>query len=88
VFFFSVLTLPLGEDLFLLAVDQKPLRIKKTVKYKRYGTRRPSVSLGLSDEDEEYKLYYPTKSLRNGDTYEFVVLPRSRTVLDYRAPNK
>jgi len=88
VFFFFVLTIPLGEDLFLLAVGQKPLQVMKTVKYKRYGNRGPSVSIGLSDEGEEYKLYYPTKSLRNGDTYEFVVLPRSRTVLDYRAPTK
>src|SRR6476620_10831480 len=38
-FFFFVLTIPLGEDLFLLAVGQKPLRIMKTVKYKRYGNR-------------------------------------------------
>ena len=88
VFCFFVLTLPLGEDLLLLAVGQKPLRVMKTVKYKRYGSRGPMVSIGLSDEDEEYKLYYPTKDLRNGDIYEFVVLPRSRTVLDYGAPNK
>lgn len=89
VFFFFVLTLPLGEDLFLLAAGQKPLRITKTVKFQRFGRRgSPRESIGLSDEDKPYQLYYPTKALRLGDTYEFIVLPRSRMILDYRESNK
>jgi hypothetical protein len=88
-FFLFVLTLPLGEDLFLLAVGQKPLRITKRVKYTRSDRPgNPRESIGLSDEDKSYQLYYPTKALRLGDTYEFVVLPRSRMILDYRESNK
>jgi hypothetical protein len=85
VFFFWIVTLPVAEDLVLLAAGQNLLRITKTVKYRRFGSRgNPRVSIGLSDEDKAYDLYYPTKVLRLGETYEFVVLPRSRMILDYR----
>jgi len=85
VFFFWGLTLPVAEDLVLLSAGQNLFRITKTVKYMRSGRPgNPRESIGLSDEDEPYQLYYPTKALRVGDTYEFVVLPRSRMILDYR----
>jgi hypothetical protein len=85
VFFFWSSTLPVAEDLVLLGVGQNLLRITKTVKYMRTGRPgNPRESIGLSDEDKPYQLYYPTKALRVGDTYEFVVLPRSRMILDYR----
>jgi hypothetical protein len=89
VFFFWIATVPVAEDLVLLAAGQNLLRITKTVKYRRYGRPgNPRVSIGLSGEDKVYQLYYPTKVLRVGETYEFVVLPRSRTILDYRASSE
>ena len=89
VFFFWSLTLPVAEDLVLVAAGQNLLRITKTVKYRRSGRPgNPRESIGLSDEDKPYQLYYPTKALRVGDTYQFVVLPRSRMILDYRQSNE
>ena len=86
VFFFWIMTVPVAEDLVLLAAGQNLLRITKTVKYyRRSGSRGyPSIRIGLSDEDKTFELYYPSKPLRVGETYEFVVLPRSRMILDYR----
>lgn len=89
VIFFWSSTLPFAEDLALIAVGKKPLRITKTVKYMRSGRPgNPRESIGFSDDDKAYQLYYPTKALRVGDTYEFVVLPRSRMILDYHQSNE
>jgi hypothetical protein len=89
VFFFWSSTLPVAEDLVLLAAGQNLLRITKTMKYSRSGRPgNPCERIGLSDEDKAYQLCYPTKALRVGDTYEFVVLPRSRMILDYRQSNE
>jgi len=90
VFFFFVLTFPLGKDLLLLTVGQKPLRITRTLEYGRSGGRagNPVENIGLSDDVKEYQLYYPTKALRVGHKYEFVVLPNSRIILDYGESNE
>ena len=88
VFFFVVLTLPFVEDLLLLVGGEKPAQITGTLRYARRGSRGPVVEkIALSDENEEYTVYYPTKSLERGDKYEFTVLPRSRIILDYRKSN-
>jgi hypothetical protein len=82
IFYFFILTVPFAEDLIQLANSQRLLRIKEEVKYRRFG-RGPMQSIGLSHSDRNYYLFYATKLLRVGGTYEFVVLPRSHVLLDY-----
>lgn len=85
VFFFFILTLPFSEDLIQLAATQKLLRITEVVRSGHSGYRSgPRLSVSLSGSQKDYTLYYPTKTLNVGDNYEFVVLPRSRVILDYR----
>lgn len=82
IFYFFVLTLPFAEDLIQLANSRKLSRITEEVKY-IHSSRGPMQSIGFSRSDKNYYLYYGTKLLRIGGTYEFVVLPRSRALLDY-----
>jgi len=82
VFYFFILTLPFAEDLIQLGNSQKLLRITEEVKYRRSG-RGPMQSIGLSYRDKSYYLFYGTKLLKVGSAYEFVILPRSRMILDY-----
>lgn len=77
------LTLPFGIDLFRLATGEKPLRIMETVTHESRSFRSPVLSVSFSDEAKDYELFYPTKPLLAGHTYQLVVLPRSRLILDY-----
>lgn len=83
IFYFFVLSLPFAEDLIQLAVGHKLSRTTNAVTYIRYSRRPPSRDIGLSGNNKDYHLFYQTKTLRVGYTYEFVVLPKSRMILDY-----
>ena len=86
VFFVYFLTLPVTHDLIELHASQTPIRVTETVRRVDSGYRtmgiEETVSFSESAKDG-YLLWYPTKPIRVGSTYEFVVLPKSRTILDY-----
>jgi len=77
-------TIPIAKDLLRLAAGQKPLHITETVIRESQGFKSPLLSVGLSHDTKDYYLYYRIKPLLVGHTYEFVVLPQSRLILDYR----
>jgi hypothetical protein len=77
------LSLPFAEDLIQVAVGHRLSRTTKAVTYVRHSGRAPSQDIGLSGSDKNYYLFYPSKTLKVGNTYEFVVLPQSRMILDY-----
>jgi hypothetical protein len=83
IFYSFVLSLPFAEDLIQVAVGHRLSRTTKAVTYVRHSGRAPSQDIGLSGSDKNYYLFYPSKTLKVGNTYEFVVLPQSRMILDY-----
>jgi hypothetical protein len=83
VFYFFVLSLPFAEDLIQVAIGHRLSRITKAVTYIKHTRGALSQDIGLSGSDKNYYLFYPSKTLRVDNTYEFVVLPQSRVILDY-----
>jgi hypothetical protein len=83
IFYFFVLSLPFAKDLIQVAISHRLSRTTKAVTYIRHSGRAPSQDIGLTGSDTNYYLFYPSKTLRVGNTYEFVVLPESRVILDY-----
>ena len=83
IFYFFVISLPFAKDLIQVAKVRRLLRTSNTVTYIRHSGRAPSQDIGLSGIDKNYYLFYPCKTLKVGKAYEFVVLPRSRLILDY-----
>ena len=88
IFYFFVLSLPFAKDLIQVAINHRLSRATKTVTYIRHSGRTPSQDIGLTGSDKNYYLFYPSKALRVGNTYEFVVLPESRVILDYADLNR
>jgi hypothetical protein len=87
VFAFFTITLPFTEDLIQLAAGQKPLRITGTTTDKSiplFGVWFLEQSVRLTRGGKNYSLFYSWEPLRVGKTYEFVVLPRTRLILDFR----
>jgi hypothetical protein len=87
---FVYLTVPFGTDLVRLMGDEKPLNITGAVKDKSvplFGLWFLNQAVHISQETKvKYNLYYSWKPLRVGETYQFVVLPRSRVILEFREP--
>ena len=83
-------TLPFGHDLIELQAGRALPRITREVKNVDSGYRAMGIqkTIGFASERENYYLWYSSKFLRVGDTYEFVVLPSSRIILDYRELNQ
>ena len=83
-------TLPFGHDLIQLQAGRALPRITKEVKHVDSGYRAMGIqkTIGFASERENYYLWYSSKFLRVGDTYEFVVPPSSRIILDYRVLNQ
>lgn len=85
VFVVYVETLPLAHDLIALYDHRAPVRISKQVKSIDRGYRNMGIeeTISFSDGGKSSYLWYPTTVLRSGSTYDFVVLPQSRMILDY-----
>lgn len=83
IFYFFVLSLPFAKDLILVVADHKLSRTTAAVTYVRRAPRTVSLDVGLSGSNKNYYLWYPSKALRVGATYEFVFLPQSGVILDY-----
>jgi hypothetical protein len=86
-FFSFYVTLPLASDLVHLAAGEKPAIITgipadKSVPLGGLWFLKQSVRFGR--EADSYSLFYSWKPLRVDASYEFVVLPRSRVILDFR----
>lgn len=89
VFFVYFATLPFARDLIQLASGEASLQITSQVKLKESGYRNlVEKTIGFSEGGKNYYLWYPSKSIQVGRTYEFVALPRSRIILDYRELNR
>ena len=91
VFFFLYVTLPLASDLVHLARGEKPTRITAVVRYKSVplgGLWFLKQSVRFSTEAVSYSLFYSWKPLRVGESYEFVVLSRSRFILEFHESDK
>jgi hypothetical protein len=84
VFFAYVATLPFARDLTQLASGEAPIHVTSGVRRIESGYRNPvEKTIAFSEGGKNYYLWYPSKSLQVGRTYAFVVLPRSRIILDY-----
>jgi hypothetical protein len=79
--------LPLASDLFHLSTGEKPAGFTAKVIYETSsfgGLLLGERSVRFAREGASYTLFYSwTSPLRVGESYEFVVLPRSRLVLDF-----
>jgi hypothetical protein len=73
------------QDLIRMAAGQTPLRITKQVERQTSSYRSWGIDKNIyfSDGSTSYTLLYPTKFLRDGGVYEFIVLPKSQMILDY-----
>jgi len=88
VFFSLYFTYPLTVDLVRLAGGEKPLRITvvaKDVSVPVFGVWFLNQSVRVSEQSNAtYNLYYSLKPVRVGESYEFVVFPYSRLILQFR----
>jgi hypothetical protein len=88
VFFFWLDAFPLASDLIHLLKGEARTTFTAKVAYRT--TALGGVLLGensvrlVPGGDSYYAFYNWTKPLRVGESYEFVVLPRSRMILDFR----
>jgi hypothetical protein len=86
-FFFYYLTFPFSVDLATLIGGKTPLRISGMVRTKSvplFGVWFIEQSVMISPETKvKYQLYYSWDPLRVGETYEFLVLPRSRVIIEF-----
>lgn len=80
-------TVPLANDLLHLATGEQPTTLTATITYRTSspgGLLVGERSVRFDRRGESYYLFYSwTKPLRIGETYVFVVLPRSRMILDF-----
>jgi len=95
VFVCVYLTFPWCVDLARLARGGKPLRIAGTVKHKSvplfglwFVEQTVRVSQETNQTNRNYYLYYSLKPFRVGETYELVVLPRSRVIVEFREASR
>jgi hypothetical protein len=87
VFFFFELTLPFATDLFHLARGMKPERITAGIIYRTVplgGLWFLKQSVRFTRDAVSYSLFYSWQPIRVGESYEFVVLPRSRVILEFQ----
>src|SRR5258708_6423142 len=76
-------TFPLAADLARLTVDRKPTKLRGMVLDRStpfLGVLLLAGSVRLSRKESSYYLLYSRKQPRVGESYEFVVLPRSRFI--------
>jgi hypothetical protein len=86
IFFFFYMTCPVGSDLIHLAGGERPLRITGVVKDNSiplFGLWFVHQTVRVTRDDESYSLFYSWKHVRIGTSYECLVLPRSREILDF-----
>jgi hypothetical protein len=88
VFFVYVLTVPFATDLFYYAKGkEKPITIVGVIKDKSvplFGLWFLKQGVRLSYGAKSYALLYSWTPIRFDRSYEFVILPRSRMILDFR----
>ena len=88
VFFAVFNTFPLAADLVHLAKGEPPVRRAATVQSRTSalgGVLLGQSSVRLADPGQSFYIFYNwSKPLRVGESYEFVILPRSRMILDFR----
>jgi hypothetical protein len=87
VFLALVLGLPFTMDIIQLAKNGEPMRITATALDKSvplFGMWFLEQSVRFSRGGKNYHLFYSLQPLRVGEEYEFIVLPRSRLILDFR----
>jgi hypothetical protein len=87
VFFLVVVTRPFTMDLIQLARGGKPVEITARPVAKQvplFGIWFVEQSVRFVRGDKDYSLFYSSQPLRVGEEYEFIVLPRSRLILDFR----
>ena len=81
------LTVPLSVDLVRFVGGEEPPRISGTVRDRSvplFGVWFIEQSVSLSKgKGDKYQLYYSWKPLYVGKAYEFVVLPRSRVIIEF-----
>jgi hypothetical protein len=80
-------TFPLASDLGRLAIGNEPARITGLVAYRTVpfmGIVVMAQSIRFSRKSGSYYSLYSLKPIRVGTSYEFVVLPRSRFIVDFR----
>jgi hypothetical protein len=83
---FFYVTLPLALDLIHLAGGEKPTTITAVVKYKSVplgGMWFIHQSVRFTRDAISYSLFYSWKPLQVDTSYQFIVLPRSREILDF-----
>lgn len=87
VFASIVVGIPLAQDLFQLSATRDPIRITATPLGRSvplFGLWFLEQSVRISRPGFDYYLFYSLQPLRVGEKYEFLVLPRSRVILDAR----
>jgi len=80
-------TFPLASDLGRLAIGNEPARVTGVVAYRTVpfmGIVVMAQSIRFSRKSGSYYSLYSLKPIRVGTSYEFVVLPRSRFIVDFR----
>jgi hypothetical protein len=86
-FCFYYLTFPLSADLAQLIRGETPLKVSGIVKSNSiplFGLWFIEQSVKISPGAKfKYHLFYSWQALRLGETYEFLVLPRSRTIIEF-----
>jgi hypothetical protein len=87
VFFFIVVALPLTRDLVGIFVGDKPTEIVATPTSRSvplFGVWFLMQFVRFSPSGHSYPLFYSVEPLRVGEEYDFVVLPHSHLILDFR----
>lgn len=79
--------LPLASDLIQLSFGERPAVFTDKISYRStalFGVVLGENSVRFASQKGSYYLFYNwTKPLKMGQSYDFVVLPRSRTILDF-----
>jgi len=85
-FFSYAVTVPIGLDLFRFMAGEKPTRVigvttDKSVSLGGLWFLKQSVQLGSGRTT--YYLFYSWEPLQVGQSYEFLLLPRSKVILEF-----
>ncbi|HWY08065.1 MAG TPA: hypothetical protein VNY24_14490 [Candidatus Acidoferrales bacterium] len=86
VFFAFYVSVPVGSDLIHLVGGEKPIRITAVAKDNSiplFGLWFVHQTVRFQRGGESYSLFFSWEHVRIGASYEFVVLPRSREILDF-----
>jgi|HubBroStandDraft_2_1064218.scaffolds.fasta_scaffold83564_2 hypothetical protein len=89
VFACIVMGIPFARDLIQLSSTREPIRITATTVDKSvplFGLWFLEQSVRISRPGLEYHLFYSLQPLLVGQKYEFLILPRSRVILEARTP--